>query len=311
MYNAHKITDKVAAGKLAIGSHVGFDSPFVTEMIAGCGFDFIWIDGEHSAIDRKDIQNHLMACRAAGAAGIVRVPWNDPVIIKAILDMGADGSIVAVMQFIRMLFGLGCLPTIILLSDRLIEPEAARPLEEHTRQHPPGGGKKPAHTLRGFLPTFCAALTAAILGRLSGLPAGALSAALIVSGALKLTGHCPGMPMWLRRVAQVISGCCIGSGITRAQVLQIGQLAVPALVLCLGYIVCCITVGLLLSRVFHIQLREAMLTMSPAGASEMALIAADLGVENSANLTVLQICRLVGVLVLFPQIFHLILLLLG
>ena len=81
MYNAHKITDKVAAGKLAIGSHVGFDSPFVTEMIAGCGFDFIWIDGEHSAIDRKDIQNHLMACRAAGAAGIVRVPWNDPVII--------------------------------------------------------------------------------------------------------------------------------------------------------------------------------------------------------------------------------------
>lgn len=27
MYNAHKITDKVAAGKLAIGSHVGFDSP--------------------------------------------------------------------------------------------------------------------------------------------------------------------------------------------------------------------------------------------------------------------------------------------
>ena len=94
MYNAHKITDKVAAGKLALGSHVGFDSPFVTEMIAGCGFDFIWIDGEHSAIDRKDIQNHLMACRAAGAAGIVRVPWNDPVIIKAILDMGADGIVV-------------------------------------------------------------------------------------------------------------------------------------------------------------------------------------------------------------------------
>ena len=94
MYNAHKITDKVHAGKLALGSHVGFDSPFVTEMIAGCGFDFIWIDGEHGAIDRKDIQTHLMACRAAGAAGIVRVPWNDPVMIKAVLDMGADGIVV-------------------------------------------------------------------------------------------------------------------------------------------------------------------------------------------------------------------------
>ena len=122
MYNAHKITDKVAAGKLALGSHVGFDSPFVTEMIAGCGFDFVWIDGEHSAIDRKDIQNHLMACRAAGAAGIVRVPWNDSVIIKAILDMGADGIVVPMVcsleeakqaaaaqqgNAIRILHGLG------------------------------------------------------------------------------------------------------------------------------------------------------------------------------------------------------------
>lgn len=94
MYNANKITEKVTAGKMALGSHVAFDSPFITEMIAGCGFDFIWIDSEHCAIDRKDIQNHLMACRAAGAAGIVRVPWNDPVSIKAILDMGADGIVV-------------------------------------------------------------------------------------------------------------------------------------------------------------------------------------------------------------------------
>ena len=78
MYNAHKITDKVAAGKLAIGSHVGFDSPFVTEMIAGCGFDFIWIDGEHSAIDRKDIQNHLMTCRRLPNSPASAASWWDP-----------------------------------------------------------------------------------------------------------------------------------------------------------------------------------------------------------------------------------------
>lgn len=94
MYHLHKITDKLAAGKVPIGSHVGFDSPFLTEALAGCGFDFIWIDAEHSALDKKDIQNHLLACRAAGVAGIVRVPWNDPVFIKSILDMGADGIIV-------------------------------------------------------------------------------------------------------------------------------------------------------------------------------------------------------------------------
>ncbi len=53
MFNLQKITDKIAAGKVPVGSHVGFDSPFLTEALAGCGFDFIWIDAEHSAIDKK------------------------------------------------------------------------------------------------------------------------------------------------------------------------------------------------------------------------------------------------------------------
>ena len=224
------------------------------------------------------------------------------------MDMGADSSVVAVMQFIRMIFGMGCLPSVILLSDRLIEPETARELEAHARQKQEQPRARP--TLRGFLPTLCAALAAAALGKLSGIPAGALSAALIVTAALKLSGRCPGMPMWLRRVAQVISGCCIGSGITREQIAAMGQLALPAVLLCLGYMACCVGMGLVVSRLCRIRLREAMLTLSPAGATEMALIAADLGVE-STDLVVLQICRLVGVMLIFPQIFNVIMIFLG
>lgn len=98
MYNLPKITGKLAAGQLAVGSHVAFDSPFLTEMIAGVGFDFIWIDGEHGALDKRDIQLHLLACRAAGAAGLVRVPGHDPDYIKTVLDMGADGVIVPMVN---------------------------------------------------------------------------------------------------------------------------------------------------------------------------------------------------------------------
>lgn len=222
------------------------------------------------------------------------------------MDMGADSSVVAVMQFVRMLFGMGCLPSVILFSDRLIERQAAEEPEGQSAVRKSGEGQgKQKPTLRGFLPTMCAAVAAAALGKLSGVPAGALSAALIVTTALKLSGKCPGMPLWLRRVAQVISGCCIGAGISRTQVLQMGQLALPAAALCLGYILCCIGMGLVVAKLFHMPLREAMLTLSPAGATEMALIAADLGVE-STDLVVLQICRLVGVMLIFPQIFHLI-----
>lgn len=221
------------------------------------------------------------------------------------MDMGADSSVVAVMQFVRMIFGMGCLPTVIMLSDRLIEPETAKSLESHDAGNAASAPAKAKATLTAFLPTMCAAIAAAALGKLSGIPAGALSAALIVTAALKLSGRCPGMPMWLRRAAQIISGCCIGSGITREQIFAMRQLALPAVVLCLGYMVCCVGMGVVVSKLFRIPLREAMLTLSPAGATEMALIAADLGVE-STDLVVLQICRLVGVMLIFPQIFHLI-----
>lgn len=226
------------------------------------------------------------------------------------MDMGAEASVVVVMQFIRMMFGLGCLPTIILVSDRIIEPEKAKEMEARAEQLHRGPGKKNKPTLRAFLPVFGVALCAGILGKLSGVPAGTLSAALIVSAGMKIYGKGSAMPMWLRRVAQVISGCCIGCSVEKDQLLQMRQLIIPAVVLCLGYAVFCVGVGLLLSKLFHMNLREAMLCMSPAGATEMALVAADLGVE-SPNLVVHQICRLMGVLIFFPHIFRFILFLFG
>ena len=105
-------------------------------------------------------------------------------------------------------------------------------------------------------------------------------------------------------LAQVVSGCGIGAGITRDQIFQLRQLILPALVLIAGYILVCVGMGRAISKAFRMDLKESMLSLSPAGATEMALIAADLGV-HSTNLVVLQICRLLGVTVIFPQIFAL------
>ena len=218
------------------------------------------------------------------------------------LDMGADASMVAVMQFVRMVFGMACLPSIIVLADRKIEGDQMVP-EEGQGTH--SLERKKAHvSLRKFLPTFAVALAAGILGKLSGVPAGTLSASLIAVIVLKFAGSAPPMPMWVRRLAQVVSGCCIGAGITRDQIFQLRQLILPALVLIAGYILVCVGMGRAISKAFRMDLKESMLSLSPAGATEMALIAADLGV-HSTNLVVLQICRLLGVTVIFPQIFAL------
>ena len=217
------------------------------------------------------------------------------------MDMGADGSVVAVMQFIRMVFGISCLPTLILLADRVIEPAKSKEMDERAKTIHVTKTKKTPAPFKQFIPAGIVAVVMAFIGKFSGIPAAALSFPLVAVTIMKLTGKCAGMPPMLRQVAQVVTGCCIGATVTRAQILQLRQLLVPALVLCLGYLTCCVVMGMVVSKLFKLDLREGMLSLSPAGAAEMALISADLGIE-SPNLIVLQIGRLMGVVLVFPYV---------
>ena len=84
---------KLDAGEILLGSHVFCGTPMLTEAIASIGFDMIWIDMEHTAIDKAQVLENLIAARAGGTAAVVRIPWNDLVLAKPILDMGPDGII--------------------------------------------------------------------------------------------------------------------------------------------------------------------------------------------------------------------------
>jgi len=80
--------------RLAIGGHVFLTDPSISEAMAGYGYDFIWIDGEHGPFDKEKLLAHIVATNAGGAAALVRVPANDPVLIKPVLEMGPDGIII-------------------------------------------------------------------------------------------------------------------------------------------------------------------------------------------------------------------------
>jgi len=75
------------------GTHVSLSDPVITEILGQIGFDYIWIDTEHSAISLHCLEQHLMAVRAAGIASVVRVPWFDNVRAKPVLEMGPDGIV--------------------------------------------------------------------------------------------------------------------------------------------------------------------------------------------------------------------------
>jgi 4-hydroxy-2-oxoheptanedioate aldolase len=64
-------------------------SAISVEICAGSGFDWLLLDMEHSANDLTEIVDQLRAAFGGTAEPAVRIPWNDPVYVKRVLDSGA------------------------------------------------------------------------------------------------------------------------------------------------------------------------------------------------------------------------------
>ena len=77
------------AGEVQIGLWLSTCSPVSTEAASGAGFDWLIIDMEHSANEVPDVLNHLRAAEGGTAEAIVRLSWNEPVLVKRLLDIGA------------------------------------------------------------------------------------------------------------------------------------------------------------------------------------------------------------------------------
>ena len=98
MSRASELMNKMKKGELVVGTHVNLADLSISEQMGALGFQFVWIEGEHSPLDKQTILGHIIGCAAGNTAAFVRIPWNDPVLAKPILEMGPDGI---VFPFIR------------------------------------------------------------------------------------------------------------------------------------------------------------------------------------------------------------------
>lgn len=221
---------------------------------------------------------------------------SDTPIIAA--DMGADAGKVAIMQFFRMSTGIGIFPSVLIY----ITGKADMPGACVT--HPASCSKiHLSGDWKSFLLTLAVAAVCGGVGKLSGIPAGTLVFSLLGVLAFKFLYRKAYLPMWAKRLAQVLSGAYIGCGIGKSDLLELKYMLFPALVLVVGYFLSSVLVGYTLHRLFSIPLKAAMLAATPAGASDMALISSDLGVD-SKEVIELQIIRMIVVIVVFPQIIY-------
>jgi 2-keto-3-deoxy-L-rhamnonate aldolase RhmA len=96
--NLEKFRAKIKAGQTCIGTIISFTDPAVSECLADAGFDFLWIDTEHCALGLETTLHHVMAHRGTNTAPFIRVPWNDPVLIKPILEFEPAGIVIPMVN---------------------------------------------------------------------------------------------------------------------------------------------------------------------------------------------------------------------
>src|SRR5215470_14613266 len=80
-------------GKVVIGATVTAANPDVAATLAGAGFDFLWIEMEHSPLTLETARSMILATRGLKAMPFTRVPVNEPWLAKRVLDIGSLGVV--------------------------------------------------------------------------------------------------------------------------------------------------------------------------------------------------------------------------
>lgn len=97
----------LAKGEAQIGLWLGLADAYTAEILAGTGYDWLLVDGEHAPNDLRSILHQLQAIASASSAlppgaraphAIARVPVGDTALIKQYLDLGAQTLLVPMVD---------------------------------------------------------------------------------------------------------------------------------------------------------------------------------------------------------------------
>ena len=85
-------------GEVQLGCWLGLADPYVAEISAGAGYDWLLIDGEHAPNDLRSIVAQLQVLAARDSHAVVRPLIGETWIIKQLLDAGAQTLLVPMVE---------------------------------------------------------------------------------------------------------------------------------------------------------------------------------------------------------------------
>ena len=95
---AGALKEKIRRGEASLGSWMSMAHISIAEILASAGYDWVVVETEHTAIDVSEVLPLLIAIERHGALPLVRLAWNDPIQCKAVMDSGAAGVIVPMVN---------------------------------------------------------------------------------------------------------------------------------------------------------------------------------------------------------------------
>lgn len=94
----HQLKQALRQGELCLGSWITLAHPAIAEIMAKAGFSWLAVDLEHSVITIREAEELIRVIELCGVVPLVRLSANDPVQIKRVMDAGAHGVIVPMVN---------------------------------------------------------------------------------------------------------------------------------------------------------------------------------------------------------------------
>ena len=230
----------------------------------------------------------LMCCSPGGVVDITMI----------CMDVGADVSVVSVLQAMRLFLVVGVFPTLMrkIFASRLGRKMFGRypmtveqlPAEQRTSAEERTVTLWPK-PLR-IAVTFLVAAAAGYLGKLSGMPAGALLFSMVGSAAFNIVTGQHTMPKPVKQGAQILAGALIGVTMTLESVIGLKEILVPLVVIMLCYFLFNLLITFILLQFKQFDAVTAFFSCTPGGAADICLIVEDMG-GDAAKISVMQTVR--------------------